>query len=523
MVEKYVILANSNDKTFDIPRQLIEINGEPIVKRTIRLLKENGVKDIIVTACDKRFDGLDAKRYEPKNYNYDYKTGKGYWLNAFPPELMNEPVCFIWGDVYFSEEAIKTIVETDTDSALFFCSYKNNKKEYIKEHDEPFAYKIVDTKLFMEHVEKVKRMYDEGKTIRNPIVWEVYRSLNGLDVNEHVMTDNYVAINDVSCDIDSKKDVNKLKLKVENNVSKKLSIVITFYKTYDLTKKLLEVLIPQLNDNIEVILVDDGCNETRLDEFKDKIKIIHLKENKGGAYASNVGIFEAKGKYIGFIDSDDMISSDYIKVLLNAINNHDEDVIFMDWQDMNSGAIVKRPNNYAPWKAIYDRKVIPIFPEGRRYSYDVPFYEELNSKEYTKYYTDKLLYFYNSNREGNLTTEKEKLRKENEKMVKCEVIENFDLGKFDEIKIVSRKARNVKGSLYVGDIFECNQEMADYLTGGNAKKKVVVKVIEVIPEEKKEPKIEVVIDEEKVKEEVVKEEFAKNEKPKYNKRKKGGK
>ena len=208
---KYIVLAYSNDITFDIPRHLVEINGEPLVKRTIRLLKENGINDIIITAKDPRFDNLGATRYEPVNSDYNYKTGKGYWLNAFPFELMDEPVCFIWGDVYFSEQAIKTIVETDTKSMLFFCSYNNKDPRYIKEHDEPLAYKIIDTELFKEHVNKVKKMKDEGKCCREPIVWEVYRSINGQDINTHIMTKNFVAINDISCDIDSRKDLERLK------------------------------------------------------------------------------------------------------------------------------------------------------------------------------------------------------------------------------------------------------------------------------------------------------------------------
>ena len=211
---KYVILANSNNNTFDIPRQLTEINGEPLVKRTIRLLKENGIKDIIITASDERFDNLGAERYEPKNSTYDYNTGAGYWLDAFPFELLTEPVCFIWGDVYFSDKAIKTIVKSKTKSTLFFCTYNNQDEKYIKHHDEPLAYKVVDTELFKEHIIKVKKMYDDRITYRNPIIWEVYRSINGIDVNEHKMTKNYIAINDESCDIDSKRDIDLIKVSV---------------------------------------------------------------------------------------------------------------------------------------------------------------------------------------------------------------------------------------------------------------------------------------------------------------------
>lgn len=212
---KYIILACSNDKTFDIPRQLVEINGEKLVARTIRLLKENGVENIIITAKDERFDNLGATRYEPKINTFDYIKRTGYWLDAFPFELMDEPVCFIWGDVYFSENAIKTIVETPTDNTLFFCTYNNDNPKYIKHHDEPLAYKVVDTDLFKEKINEVKRLKDEGVCCREPIVWEVYRVINGIWVNEHRMTENYVAINDESCDIDSVEDVELLKEKVE--------------------------------------------------------------------------------------------------------------------------------------------------------------------------------------------------------------------------------------------------------------------------------------------------------------------
>lgn len=191
-----------------------------------------------------------------------------------------------------------------------------------------------------------------------------------------------------------------------------LSIIITYYKTYDLTEKLLSVLLPQLNDKVEVIFVDDGCNETRFDKYNDKMNIIHLKENKGGAGASNVGIDDAQGKYIAFVDSDDMVVENYVDVLIKSIEEHDEEVMFMDWKDMHNGDIIRRPDNYAQWKAIYRKKIIPRFPEEMKYNYDVPFYDELNKKGYTKYYIDIMCYIYNSNREGSLTVEQEKLKKE---------------------------------------------------------------------------------------------------------------
>lgn len=220
---KYIILADSdNVEPFIEPRQLSIVNGETLVGRMIRLLKENGVKDILITSHDTRFDNLGAKRYEPLYNDYKAKLGIGYWLSAFPIELLNEPVTFLLGDVYFSENAIKTIVESKTDTTLFFCSDKTKglSEKYIKKHDEPFAYKVVDYELFKTHIEKLKRMWDRRQTHRHPIMWELYRSINGINVNEHKLINNYIAINDETCDIDRVEDVFLLELKGGNKMAK---------------------------------------------------------------------------------------------------------------------------------------------------------------------------------------------------------------------------------------------------------------------------------------------------------------
>ena len=194
----------------------------------------------------------------------------------------------------------------------------------------------------------------------------------------------------------------------------KISIIIPYYETYELTKQLLDRLVPQLTEETELILVDDGCKDLRLDEFKDKIKLIHLEENIGGAGALNEGLDIAKGKYIALIDSDDMVSEDYVEVLLKAIEEHKEDVIFFDWKDMHSGVVVHHPCNYAPWKAIYKRTIMPRFRKGWIYSYDVPFQEDLSKTNYSRVYLDNVLYIYNSNRPGNLTQKKEEARRKGE-------------------------------------------------------------------------------------------------------------
>lgn len=67
-------------------------------------------------------------------------------------------------------------------------------------------------------------------------------------------------------------------------------------------------------------------------------------------------------------------------------------------------------------------------------------------------------------------------------MIKVEVLEEFTLQKFNQLKNIVRKGKEEKGRLFKGDTFECNEDMTDYLAGNNPVHRAVVKVIEVIPE-----------------------------------------
>lgn len=185
----------------------------------------------------------------------------------------------------------------------------------------------------------------------------------------------------------------------------KLSIIIPYFETYELTERLLKSLFVQLTDEVEIILIDDGCNEKRLDKLKylycaNNMKIIH-QDNKGTAKTRNLGIKEATGKYIGFIDCDDMVTADYIDVLLKAIDETPTEVINFNWLDLSLNQVVCRPKNPAMWKAIYRNDVCPLFREDLLWGEeDVDFQAEVVKMETT--YLDRVLYIYNSNREGSL-------------------------------------------------------------------------------------------------------------------------
>lgn len=203
---KYIIMCGGVYAKWDRPKHLTELKGEPLVARTIRLLRENGVTDIAISSNNELFEqfGVPVLKHEnPYRLPLEGRATSP-WLDAFYP--MNEPVCYIFGDVVFSPDAIKTIVETQTDSIEFFASAKPLPKIYPKHWAEPFAYKVVDTRRFFEAVEVTKQYDEQGLFKRQPVSWELWQVIKNTPLNRVDYT-NYTVINDYTCDIDCPEDI----------------------------------------------------------------------------------------------------------------------------------------------------------------------------------------------------------------------------------------------------------------------------------------------------------------------------
>lgn len=187
------------------PRQLIQVNGEPIVARTIRQLRENGITDISISSNHEAFEqfGVPILHHTNDYVGYEYNRDEGYWCNAF--YITDEPTCYLFGDVVYSNMAIRTIVEYETHSIMLFGSKEPFAKEYPKWYIEPFAFKVVDTDILKWAVKETKRLDSIGAFHRRPIAWEFWNVVSGGDPNH--INPNYVAINDYTCDIDKPDEI----------------------------------------------------------------------------------------------------------------------------------------------------------------------------------------------------------------------------------------------------------------------------------------------------------------------------
>lgn len=109
----------------------------------------------------------------------------------------------------------------------------------------------------------------------------------------------------------------------------KISIVIPMYNSEKTIEKLLDSIIIQTNSNYEVLLINDGSNdktELLCEKYieTDKRFLYFYKENNGVSAARNYGLERISGDLVAFLDSDDYIDKEYLKILHSYIDNIDK-------------------------------------------------------------------------------------------------------------------------------------------------------------------------------------------------------
>jgi glycosyltransferase involved in cell wall biosynthesis len=108
------------------------------------------------------------------------------------------------------------------------------------------------------------------------------------------------------------------------NPMPKISVIVPIYKTEKYLRRCVESIINQTYSNLEIILINDGSPDGSLKicrdiSEKDNRVIVIDQENKGQSSARNVGIEQATGSYIGFVDSDDWLDPEMYEIMLRAM------------------------------------------------------------------------------------------------------------------------------------------------------------------------------------------------------------
>ena len=117
-----------------------------------------------------------------------------------------------------------------------------------------------------------------------------------------------------------------------------ISVVIPVYNTEKYIGVCLASIFGQTFQDFEVIVVDNGSTDNSLavmknfeQEFGEKLKISRIEFNEGGPSAAhNKGLSHSRGKYVYFMDSDDLIVENTLEILYNYAEKSNADVVHMD-------------------------------------------------------------------------------------------------------------------------------------------------------------------------------------------------
>lgn len=223
----------------------------------------------------------------------------------------------------------------------------------------------------------------------------------------------------------------------------KVSVIVPVYNVEKYLRQCLDSIVNQTLDEIEIICVNDGSKDHSdeiLNEYAEKDHRITVltQENSGLSSARNLGMANATGKYISFIDSDDYIELDMLEKLYNKAEETSADITICDlwlyFHDTKKKAYFRDQTLYLYLKnkiftlseypqlitciAAWDRIYLRSFLEDIKAQFPVGFlYEDQPFTVYTMLHARRIaivpdqLYYYRKNAGGSITDNESKLAK----------------------------------------------------------------------------------------------------------------
>ena len=107
----------------------------------------------------------------------------------------------------------------------------------------------------------------------------------------------------------------------------KVSVIVPTYNLSGLLKDTIDTVLAQTQDDLEIIVVDDGSTDgTRavVNSIGDSQIRYFYKENGGASSARNFGLARSRGRYIAFLDHDDLWPADYLRTMITSLEAEPE-------------------------------------------------------------------------------------------------------------------------------------------------------------------------------------------------------
>ena len=198
-----------------------------------------------------------------------------------------------------------------------------------------------------------------------------------------------------------------------------ITIIINVYNGEKFINKCLDSIINQTYKDLEILIINDGSNDNTLNiikKYKDKRIRIITTENKGLSVSRNIGIDNAKGDYLYFIDSDDYIEPDTIEYLYNLnkknntlistcksidvydynvnINNKKEKIDILLNQDMLIKILLWQNRTEALWNKLIKKELLNDLRFEDRIINDIAFTHKLIINTDKISYSNQIKYYH---------------------------------------------------------------------------------------------------------------------------------
>lgn len=283
-----------------------------------------------------------------------------------------------------------------------------------------------------------------------------------------------------------------------------VSIVIPSYNRILMLEEALQSVFDQeFNGKIEIIVVDDNSSDKTSEIIAHKypeINLISLKQNGGAAAARNRGLSVAKGRYIAFLDSDDLWEKNYLQTQISALEGKDKCFSISNlvvWNTVKNEKHIQvlQPNLqkytsplhhmmvgnfiHIPSCVIFPRQVLKevgLFDERIKHAEDADFYARCLIADYTPIFTNQPLAIQRKHDRGQSTDIKNQEERIKNRLLIIQ--KNYPL--IEKKGCLSVTQNRLYGDLYkkyaqlylkqknIGQWLRCSKKLADYTSWGCA-------------------------------------------------------
>ncbi len=202
-------------------KHLVPVEGEILLHRTVRLIKERKKEQdeiyIVVSLDNKQYEIKDTnliiqkfnnecERHEYYNNPFLY-VSKNLWSGSGSG---SNGTVIIFGDVYFTSEAMNILFNNIYNKEYMFYGREKGSKITGCSWGEIFAISFLESfndKLWTD-ICYLKKLKDNG-LVNRFLHWEIYRQLQSLNLNKHVIKKNFIEINDFTDDFDFPEDYDR--------------------------------------------------------------------------------------------------------------------------------------------------------------------------------------------------------------------------------------------------------------------------------------------------------------------------